>query len=371
MPSRRPLLLLVAAAASAAASAAAAAPSCTFVTSTDYAQGTAGPSSPATSPADCCAQCSAAPSTVCWAAVFDSTFSTCWFKTQEQTLQPTEDSQVTACWPPGRVPPSPGPSPSPQPALYQVSVVSKPALPVISFLQGQSAWPQSFNPAWVEASPATGGVSGLLVRSQNCTGWVPGQCQNCNVDGQHPLTPWFPGSVISFAKARGDGSFEQPYLVFAPEENAPTKETFGTEDPRLTFDPASQLYHLFYTCYGPPAILCHATSTDPTLPYPGAWHRFGAVFPGAWGSKSAALLLRPSLPHYLIWGAGHISLAVSNDLFNWTTVDEAYILPRQGFFDDLLVESGPSPLLLEDGNYIFFHNSMNTSKGYSGYGPYK
>lgn len=132
-------------------------------------------------------------------------------------------------------------------ADYQVSVISRPFSPVISYLLGNTRWPQSFNPSWVEASQGTGGKSGLLVRSQNCSDFTPGQCISCNVDGNHPIAPWFPGSVITFAEQNADGSFKQPYLVFAPDASAPQSEEYGTEDPRIAYDPATGLYHLFYT----------------------------------------------------------------------------------------------------------------------------
>ena len=61
---------------------------------------------------------------------------------------------------------------------------------MLSFLAGTTAWPQSFNPAFVPGSVGTGGKRGLLVRSQNCTGWLPGQCIACNVDAGHPIAPW-------------------------------------------------------------------------------------------------------------------------------------------------------------------------------------
>lgn len=250
---------------------------------------------------------------------------------------------------------------------------------MISYLQNETSWPQSFNPAFVASSPGTGGKRGLLVRSQNCTGWLPGQCIGCNVDATHPIAPWFPGSVITFAEQLADGTFAQPYLVFAPEAGQP--EDYGTEDPRLTYDPASALYHLFYTCYsstiGP--RLCHATTADPTAPYPGSWTRYGQVFPefGA-GTKSAALVLRESPPHYLFWGAGEIALAVSDDLVNFTTVNPGFIQARAGNFDSWIVEAGPSPMassfcvsayllpaheqVLSDGNLLFFYNSANDTQ---------
>jgi predicted GH43/DUF377 family glycosyl hydrolase len=36
-------------------------------------------------------------------------------------------------------------------------------------------------------------------------------------------------------------------------------------------------------------------------------------------------------------------------------------MPRGDAFDNALVESGPSPLLLSDGSYVFFHNSDNST----------
>lgn len=255
---------------------------------------------------------------------------------------------------------------------YDVRVISRPPRPVLSYLDGTTAWPQSFNPSWVEASAGTKGKSGLLVRAQNCTRFTPGVCVGCNVDPHNPIPPSapdFPGSVITFAEQLADGSFAPPYLVFAPEGAA---EAFGTEDPRLRFDPATGLYHLFYTCYGAPGpFLCHATTGDPTAPYPGAWTRLGAVN-GIKDSKSAALLVRPAPPHYLLWGAGVIHLAVSEDLLNFTTVNSSWIVPRPEAFDSDLVEAGPPPLPLSDGNLLFFYNSANWTadhKDFDAYNP--
>lgn len=251
-------------------------------------------------------------------------------------------------------------------SVYSVAVVEQPPSPVISYLDGNTAWPQSFNPSFVQP-PVAGGKRGLLVRSQNCS-FTPGQCVGCNVDPAHPIAPWFPGSVITFAEQHGDGSFAEPYLVFAPNASAPVSEEFGTEDPRLAFDASTGLYHLFYTCYGSGGpFLCHATTTDPTAPFPGSWTRYGKVFPALpAGTKSGALLIRDSPPHYLYWGAGRIALATSTDLVTFTTVNSSFITARPGYFDNQLVEAGPPPLRLSDGNYLFIHNSDNATSPPSG-----
>jgi predicted GH43/DUF377 family glycosyl hydrolase len=234
-------------------------------------------------------------------------------------------------------------------ADYSVNLIYLPADPILSYLDNTTSFPQSFNPSFVEASPGTNGVRGLLVRSQNCS-FTPGQCISCN--GLNP----FRGSVISFAKQRDDGSFEKPYLVFAPSTPS---EDMGTEDPRIKYDPISGLYHLFYTCYssGPDGGLCHAVTTDPSTPFPGKWVRYGTM----WKGKSAALLLMPAPPHYLYQGDSNINLWKTTDLFNYTLLNSSFIVPRPDKFDSFLVEAGPPPLFLSDGNIIFFHNSANAT----------
>ena len=109
------------------------------------------------------------------------------------------------------------------------------------------------------------------------------------------------------------------------------------------------------SCYGTAdGGLCHSTTLDPTAPYPGNWTRHGVMFPG----KSAALLIRPSPPHYLYQGDSSIRLLSTTDLYNYTLLNASFITTRQPpYFDTELVEAGPPPLLLSDGNYIFFHNS--------------
>ena len=42
---------------------------------------------------------------------------------------------------------------------------------------------QVFNPGYVEGSPATNYVSGLIVRTQNCTNHVGGSCLHCGGTG--------------------------------------------------------------------------------------------------------------------------------------------------------------------------------------------
>lgn len=155
-------------------------------------------------------------------------------------------------------------------------------------------------------------------------------------------------------------------LAFGPHVGE-RQESEGTEDPRIAYDPLSQRYYMMYTAVGntsKPVQLSLASTRDPTQA--SGWTLHGPVFPTApSGSKSGAILVRQSPPHYLFWGAGTIRYALSDDLIHWTYNESAVLLaPRPGMFDSFLVESGPPPLRLSDGNYLFLHNSANQSLAY-------
>ena len=68
---------------------------------------------------------------------------------------------------------------------------------MLSFIDGTTTFQQSFNPAWVTASTGTGGAAGLLVRSQNCSAEVGGDCTYCSGDGDK-------ASKLAYAKASSD-----------------------------------------------------------------------------------------------------------------------------------------------------------------------
>jgi predicted GH43/DUF377 family glycosyl hydrolase len=231
---------------------------------------------------------------------------------------------------------------------YTVHVTHLPPLPIISWSLGTSAFQQAFNPSWVDPSC---GRSGLLVRAQNCTP-TPGACTFCSGPGAN-------ASVLAFAEALPDGTYSPitaASVVLAPSD---ASDAWGTEDPRLHRDPRDGLYYLFYTAYtGASVLLSLATTLDPTDPR--AWRRHGPVFPSLQGSKSAALLLRPPPdPHLLLWGAGVVRAARSRDPAAWPDPGPVILAPRPGRFDSLLVESGPPPLRLSTGDYLFFYNSAS------------
>lgn len=231
----------------------------------------------------------------------------------------------------------------------QVKVVQRDSKPLLSYIDGTSTYQQIFNPTWVEPSKATGGKRGILARTQNCDSPVGGACTWCG--GAEDKA-----SILTFSEELPDGTFakvDTSSVVFSPSTNA---DSWGTEDPRMKYNPKDGLYYQFYTAYNGSAIfLSLATSTNPTSP--DSWTKLGAVFPSQPGSKSAALLLREEGPHYLLWGDQTIRITSSNDPTSWSDIGTPLIETRADHFDSRLVESGPPPLPLSNGDYVFFYNS--------------
>ena len=81
---------------------------------------------------------------------------------------------------------------------------------------------------------------------------------------------------------------------------------------------------------------------------------------------SGALLLRDDVGsakpvHYLIYGDSTdlpgLQVAVTKDLQKWRILPGIFLPVRPDGFDSGLVEAGPMPLRLSDGNYLFIYNS--------------
>lgn len=240
-------------------------------------------------------------------------------------------------------------------STYEVNVVSRPSKTVLSYVDKSTSYTLTFNPSWVEASPSTNYKSGLMIRTQNCT-IVPGD--TCAFCGGSEAS----ASILTFSERNDDGSFSfvsGTSKVFGPHDGT---DSWGTEDPRIKYNPADGLYYMFYTAYnGKDIFLNLATSPNPTVS--DKWTYHGPVFPDIQNSKSGALLLRdPKVgPNFFYWGDSSIKIASSYDAAKWPADGgKVFIETRSDFFDSKLVESGPPPLELLNGDYIFFYNSAST-----------
>jgi predicted GH43/DUF377 family glycosyl hydrolase len=117
---------------------------------------------------------------------------------------------------------------------------------------------------------------------------------------------------------------------------------------------------MMYTAYNGSSILLSLAKTPNPFDRT-QWQKLGPVFPQYQNSKSGSILIRDQPPHYLFWGDSVIRVAKSNNISVWPDIGEILIKPRPTSFDTKLVESGPPPLKLKDGNYLFFYNSAENT----------
>jgi predicted GH43/DUF377 family glycosyl hydrolase len=227
--------------------------------------------------------------------------------------------------------------------------------------EGGSVFRYNYNAAYLPLFNLTVGEQimsdGLLVRVQNL---------------QNESDPYSVGpSKIAFC-VRNDGHFNPQNIVFSGLTDAnvviqpsSSEDALGTEDPRVVFDFHSHIYYLMYTAVASnsdgsvSAYLSLATSTNPTSPT--GWEKHGYLFPQLSWSKSGALLILPQPPSLLFWGDSTLvpglQVAKTYDLLTYEYNETIWLPVRKNFFDSVLVEAGPMPLKLSDGNYLFLYNS--------------
>eukprot|EP00357_Protocruzia_adherens_P028639 CAMPEP_0114986080 /NCGR_PEP_ID=MMETSP0216-20121206/8234_1 /TAXON_ID=223996 /ORGANISM="Protocruzia adherens, Strain Boccale" /LENGTH=362 /DNA_ID=CAMNT_0002348489 /DNA_START=126 /DNA_END=1214 /DNA_ORIENTATION=+ len=241
--------------------------------------------------------------------------------------------------------------------VYEVTAqrMSLETMPLVSSQKGQSSFTYNYNPSYLPRYENGQLLDGLLIRSQNSNGQPYG------------VGP----SVISYTEASNQGkvfdvnhvettNISDDNVVFSSEGEA---ESYGVEDPRVAYRDLNETYYMFYSAvqqYPDKVVSRLAMATTQTPLDKSSWVRHGAVFPEEKWSKSGALLLRddvPGSPHYLYWGDSDITVAAaSEDLTSFHNL-HTFISVRENHFDSSLVESGPPPLRLSDGNYLFIYNS--------------
>lgn len=145
----------------------------------------------------------------------------------------------------------------------------------------------------------------------------------------------------------------------------------GIEDPRVVVAPDGR-YIMTYTAYdGRLARLLVASSTDlihwtkhglalgPR--HRDTWTKSGAIVAVQKGSQIVATRINGK--YWMYFGDTDIFLASSDDLIQWTALEEngklkPVLRPRPGRFDSRLVESGPYALLGNRG-ILLLYNGMN------------
>ena len=190
----------------------------------------------------------------------------------------------------------------------------------------------------------------LLVRTQNAT-------QSVNA-------PASPSLLFLAYDVTGQSDFAP--ITFDDLSLYPinANESFGTEDPRIVYNPVDRRWWLWYTAVRSQpdvhADLWVASThniTDPT-----AWVRHGPVCKDGRWSKSGALLLRPDDTSYLYFGDSEdgrgMWLATTTNLIDYTVANGTWLpVRKQPYFDNELVEGGPAPDYLSTGDIFMLHNS--------------
>lgn len=144
-------------------------------------------------------------------------------------------------------------------------------------------------------------------------------------------------------------------------------ENYGVEDPRVVWDETTELFWLTYTAaqqYSNGTVIARlALASSPNAKN---WTRWGAMFQDGRWSKSGAIVLRSSMAPLMIWGDSTLvkglQLARPRNAANfsqgWTSDDSAIYFPtRPDSWDSALVEAGPPPMQLADGNLLWVYNS--------------
>jgi len=243
-----------------------------------------------------------------------------------------------------------------------------------------SDWAQVFNPTWVQPTRATDNQSGLLVRSQNCT-YTDDGCPYCAGPGQK-------ASWLTWVPLDGDTAGGQPKVrsrvdadaaVFGPfdcESDPDCADIWGAEDPRLTYDPETELYYLLYNANGGRSgggwkvSLRVATTADPRRR--DGWTRYPALIDNA---KSGSVVWRPAGPHYLIWGCARtlqVAPSIGRSLLRWDfNRTKPLLSTRAASWDSQFVESAMPPLELSTGDLLFFYDSLGVwnATGEKGFQP--
>eukprot|EP00040_Diaphanoeca_grandis_P043318 m.267603 g.267603 ORF g.267603 m.267603 type:complete len:394 (-) comp74073_c0_seq1:194-1375(-) len=239
---------------------------------------------------------------------------------------------------------------------YAIKTTSYPLQPSLNYLAHNSPWEFPYNPAFIP------GHNGLLVRVQNGTTSPPGQCSK-------PIT----NSFMAFAPFSTNGSMKlERKPVFGP---AMTAWEQSAEDPRVIYENKTKTWYMTYTANGnvsqPPLNRHQGIATSQSPLTAGTWQRqCSAANPClAPGLKSGAMLPRVHGPHYMFvydltkncpsnpgGVCRHTVVTTSHDLVHWTVSNRTLLPRRPGMWDAGLIEPGPPPLELANGNYLFFYN---------------
>ncbi len=162
---------------------------------------------------------------------------------------------------------------------------------------------------------------------------------------------WNGTSRVGLAKSKDGINFtREPEPVYEPIEE--WELPGGSEDPRVT--KIGDRFYMTYTAYdGETARLALASSTDLKN-----WDRHGLIFPDRGWTKAGAIVPQKINDRYwMYYGDTNIWIAWSEDLINWTPVEEPVMRTRDEMFDSGLIEPGPTPIITEQGILLLYNSA--------------
>jgi len=169
-------------------------------------------------------------------------------------------------------------------------------------------------------------------------------------------------SLIALTAKNSTGEFSHltaQDVIIDPKDSE--MHNAGCEDPRIVT--VGDTHYMYYTAVTAPkgawvAKLALATcNVNDDVTKKSNWKLHGPILPDVGWSKSGALLDFNQTTKYLFWGDNSISIATTSDMINYKKTGVKLIETRKDKFDSELCESGPEPLKLSDGNYLFLYNS--------------
>jgi predicted GH43/DUF377 family glycosyl hydrolase len=216
--------------------------------------------------------------------------------------------------------------------------------PIISFWLNQSQFRFNYNSAFL---PLPDGTNALVVRVQDL---LPNATSNYDVGP----------SKLAVVRQLNNNPIEYEYIhneqIIIDSEDR-SYQIAGVEDPRITI--INGTYYLFYTAvYWTPshewsAHAALATCQSGKNPIKKEnWILHSLLFPELSWSKAATLLVHNATHQYIFFNESNIELALAttNDLLHYQYKNQSFIETRDDYFDSELVEPGPEPRRLSDGN---------------------
>lgn len=162
---------------------------------------------------------------------------------------------------------------------------------------------------------------------------------------------WNGTSRVGLATSKDGINFtREPDPVYEPVEE--WELPGGAEDPRVA--KIGDRFYMTYTAYdGETARLALASSTNLYN-----WDRHGLMFPDLGWTKAGAIVPQQINGRYwMYFGDTNIWIAWSEDLINWTPVEDPVMYTREGMFDSGLIEPGPTPIITENGILMLYNSA--------------